>query len=317
MLVIEKGQAPPAPLTEVILGGRCTAFIGSGLSASQYPSWPELVNQLCAACGVERTVTSQSAERELLEAAEEAKASDPVAYHQMLWDVFGGVIPNIPTPYMILLRLPFDCYVTHNFDRLLSMGAALAPTQCKLPPQAYPALDRKDMGGRSIHHVHGLVTEDHLPVDGQIVLAQSDFDEAYAANSNLMNFLVSTLEAEPLVFVGCRLREPVMTQVFKICKDHQLRRAKLIAVTGGAASEPPPRFILLKKHHLLDPVGEYDAARSEEQMVLDEEYYRGMGIQPVWYGGSGPDHSELQLALQQIADLPALQPNYGWKEAGT
>jgi len=170
------------------------------------------------------------------------------------------------------------------------------------------------LGCRSIHHLHGLVTEDRAPVDGQIVLARGDFDDAYAANSNLMNFLVSTLESEPLVFVGCRLREPVMTQVFKICKGHQLKRAKLIAVTGGAASAPPPRFILLKKHHLFDPLGKYDAARSREQMVADEDYYRGMDIQPVWYGGSGPDHSELQLALQQVADLPVLRPNYGWQE---
>lgn len=314
MLVIEKGQAPPAPLSEVILGGRCAAFIGSGLSASEYPSWPELVSRLCQACGVGPIVNNASSEAELLEAAEQAKARDSVAYHGTLWGIFGGVIPHIPLPYMILLSLPFDCYLTHNFDRLLSMGAVLAARKCKVPPQAYPALDRKDLGGRSIHHLHGIVTEDQAPVDGQIVLARSDFDDAYAANSNLMNFLVSTLESEPLVFVGCRLREPVMSQVFKICKDHQLRRKKLIAVMGGAASGPPPRFILLKKPQLPDPLGKYDADRSEEQMVADEEYYRGMDIQPVWYGGGGPDHSDLQLALQRLADLPALRPNYGWQE---
>jgi len=145
MLVIEKGQALPAPLREVILGGRCTAFIGSGLSAFQYPSWSELVSRLCQACGVGPIVKDASSEEELLDAAEEAKASDSVAYHETLWDIFGGVIPSIPMPYMILLSLPFDCYLTHNFDRLLSMGAVLAPKKCKLPPQAYPALDRKDL----------------------------------------------------------------------------------------------------------------------------------------------------------------------------
>jgi hypothetical protein len=295
----------------VIRSGKCAVFIGSGLSVGNYLSWLDLVNALCDVCGV-APVTRDSPEDKLLQATQDAKSNNQEAYYEFLGGHFGRAVESIPTIYHVLLSLPFDSYLTVNFDPLLATGARTARNGCKLPPHAYPELDRKNAGGRSIHHLHGFVSQDRTLVDGDVVLAKSEFEEAYSANSNLMNFLVPTIENEPILFVGCRLREPTMKHVFEICKEHQRKRKQRIAVVGAPPSEPPPRFIVLRQPHVTGRNGKRDVAHSHEEKRELQEYYERFDIQPVWYDGRGDDHSALLLAFEQLADLPDVRPEYGW-----
>lgn len=312
MLVIEKNGQIPEPLKSVIRSTKCTAFIGSGLSVGNYLSWPNLVNALCDACGITPVTTRDSPEDGLLQAAQEAKSNDQEAYYGFLSEHFGGTVESIPTFYHVLLSLPFDSYLTVNFDPLLATGARTARNGCKLPPHTYPELDRKNAGGRSIHHLHGFISRDRSLLDGEIVLTKSEFEEAYKANSNLMNFLVPTIEWEPILFIGCRLREPTMKHVFDICKDHQRKRKERIAAVGAPPSEPPPRFIALRQPHVTAGNGKHDVARSQEEKQEWQEYYETFDIQPLWYDGHGEDHSALLLAFEQLAHLPDVRPEYGW-----
>lgn len=315
VLAIRDGRVPEA-LSQVVRKGTCAAFIGSGLSAGSYPAWPDLVNDLCQACGIDRRVTSESDDSELLQAAQEAKTNDRERYHQRLWETFGGEVLTVPTAYLLLLELPFNCYLTHNFDRILVTGARLPRADCRMPVQVYPRLDRRDVGARSIHYLHGLVPDDIPPVDGQIVLSLSDFNDAYAPNSNLMNFLVPTLENDPVVFVGCELSERFMHHAFAICKEHQRKRQKLIATRGDVPTQPPPRFILLRRPSVVDERDQYNADLSAQKLSERQTFYENMDIQPVWYGGEGSDHSELRRALERLANLPELRLEYGWPEGG-
>lgn len=313
MFIIENGEIP-APLRRVIRSRKCVVFIGSGFSVGHYHSWPDLLNELCNACRVHPRLTRDSPVEEFLQAAQDAKSEDSEAYYQFLGGHFGRTIGSIPIMYHVLLSLPFDSYLTINFDHLLATGAKTTRIACKL--YAYPELDRKHGGGRSIHHLHGFIEPGQLPVEGQIVLAKGEFEDAYSANSNLMNFLVPTLENEPIVFVGCRLREPAMKQVFDICKGHQLSRIKFIKVIGALPSKPPPRFILLPRPLVTDSDGEHDVTRSQEEMRELQEYYENLDIHPVWYDGQGDDHSALQTAFERLAGLRDIKLQYGWPGGG-
>ena len=304
----------PQNLRDMIRSKKCIVFIGSGPSYGLYDSWHELVNGLCKRCGSTRHVTRDSPTDEFLDAAQEAKLSNKSAYYRFLGERFGRPVEHAPFLYDILLSLPFGCYLTVNFDPLLARKAQTASLRCSLPVQAYPSLDRKMMTNRSIHYLHGFIGEGAIPAEGTIVLARDEFNEAYGDNSNLMNLLVPTLENDPILFIGCRLREPVMPRIFDICKKEQLKRQRIIAELGRPPSKPPPRFILLSRPEVQnDKTGQTDPEQSQVEVEKQQRYYQDLEIEPVWYDAPANDHSALRIALERLAELPKVTPDHGWQ----
>ena len=90
-LEITNGQLP-AELRNIIHGGECVVFIGSGLSAKYYGTWPELVNKLCKACKIDRRVDRASPPDDFLDAAQDAKDADCAAYLRFLGTHFGSPV---------------------------------------------------------------------------------------------------------------------------------------------------------------------------------------------------------------------------------
>jgi hypothetical protein len=303
----------PQKLRDVIRSRKCLVFIGSGLSYGLYHSWPELVNGLCERCGITRRVTRDSPPDEFLDAVQDAKLCDKVAYYKLLGEHFGHSVEHTSVLYDTLLSLPFECYLTVNFDPLLALQARTARLRCLLPVHAYPSLDRRKMTNRSIHYLHGFIGVGAIPVEGTIVLARDEFDVAYAPNSNLMNLLVPTLENDPILFIGCRLREPVMSHIFGICKDHQLRRQRIMAELRRPQSRPPPRFILLRRPEVTNKTGQIDLDQSQVEVEKQQSYYQDLEIEPVWYDAPANDHSALRIALERLAELPEVTPDHGWQ----
>lgn len=301
----------PQELKDAILSKRCVAFIGSGLSAGCYDSWHALVNGLCERCGSDCRVTKDSTADALLDAAQAAKTANSNAYFQFLGEHFGRPADRASLLYDAILSLPFDCYLTVNLDPLLALKGRTASLKCDTSVRAYPSLDRKTMVNRSIHYLHGLIHEHATPSEGTIVLARDEFEAAYGSNSSLMNLLVPTLENDTILFLGCRLREPVMPRVFAICKQHQRVRQKLAVESGSECGSPPRRFIVLPQPQIaLDAV---DGVTQDQVRLKEAAYYKEMDIEPVWYSASDDDHSQLRLALEQLAGLPNILPSYGWQ----
>jgi hypothetical protein len=298
----------PPELQDVILSQKCVVFIGSGPSHGCYDPWPDLVNHLCVRCGSPSRVTDGSTGDQFLDAAQDAKTADEMGYYSCLGEHFGRPADRTSLLYGLLLSLPFRCYLTVNIDPLLALGARTARIPCGRVI-AYPSLDRREMTNRSINYLHGLVNEGAPPAPGTIVLCRSEFDDAYRPNSNLMNLLVPTLENDPILFVGCRLKEPVMSQVFSICKQNQQVRLKVMAELGRPMSNPPPRFILLQEP---DVSGAVSPAQSASMVQKEEAYYREMDITPIWYPGARGDHSALRYAIETVAQLPSIVPDHGW-----
>ena len=300
----------PAELKEAIRSKKCVAFVGSGLSAGCYDSWPDLVNALCERCGSASRVHRDSHPDEFLDAAQDAKDANENEYYNLLWEHFGRPAVYASLLYDSLFALPFGCYLTLNFDPLLALKCRTAKIDCDTTPKAYPSLDRMVMARRSIHYLHGLIQEGSAPARGTIVLAREDFETAYSANSNLMNLLVPTLVQDPIVFVGCRLKEPPIKQVFSICKKHQQTRLSAMMELGQCPSKPPRRFILLPKPEVRTSQIDVDASQAEGTVSI-EAYYGELGITPVWYASDG-DHIALRRAFDDLAELPLIGPDHGW-----
>jgi len=303
----------PDELRKIILSGNCVAFLGSGLSAGSYHPWPDLVNALCRRCGSPCSVTRDTPGEAFLDAAQDAKNANRQEYLSFLGEHFGRPAPNASFLYDAVLALPFQSYLTVNLDPLLALKARTAPSKCRTPVCAYPSLDRKEMGNRSIHYLHGFINERAIPPDGTIVLARGEFEEAYGDNSNLMTFLLPTLANEPIVFFGCRLQEPVMARLFDICKQHQQKRLKTMAELGRSAGNLPSRFIFLGRPEVKDSCGKLNDDLSKAAVEKQEDFYTRMDIRPVWYPAPEEDHSALRYALERLAELPDIGPNYGWE----
>lgn len=307
-----KNNTLPDELKEVILSGKCVAFIGSGLSAGSYDSWPDLINGLCERCGITCQLNKNSPPDDFLDAAQDAKQNSETAYLEYLGEHFGRTVNQIQFIYDILLSVKFECYLTVNFDPHLLLKARIAWGEKNFKIHAYPNLDRKAMTKRSIHYLHGIIMENKIPKDGSIVLARNEFNEAYAPNSNLMNLLISTLENDPVLFIGCKLKEPVMPRVFNICKDNQLKRLRLLSLKNNP-NPLPPKFILLPKPSPKEvEMNEFDENERQNEMDKINKYYEYMGIKSVWYDAAGNDHSVLRVALEALAKFPNIEIDYGW-----
>jgi hypothetical protein len=303
----------PEELRTLVLSENCVAFIGSGLSVGCYHAWPELVNALCARCGCTSRVAESSTGDAFLDAAQDAKNANEQVYYEFLGEHFGRPAEYASLLYDALLSLPFFCYLTVNLDPLLALKCRTAKIACDTNVMAYPSLDRKAMTRRSIHYMHGYIHEGSTPSPGTIVLARGEFEEAYEANSNLMTFLIPTLVNEPILFVGCRLQEPTMPRVFRICKQQQERRLRLTMECGQRSEVPPRKFILLPEVQIENAQGQIDTEESRAATEKEDRYYQELDVKPVRYTVSGSDHTALRLAFERLGGLAEISPTHGWK----
>jgi hypothetical protein len=101
--------------------------------------------------------------------------------------------------------------------------------------------------------------------------------------------------------------------VFDICKVNQQVRQKLIAEQGLGIGSPPPRFIFLPKRQEVKLDGTLDEELSESATNEEDSYYEMMEITPIRYLALNGDHSAIRYALEQLAELPVISPNYGWE----
>lgn len=305
----------PRAIRDLIRSQKCVAFVGSGPSSRAYHPWPQLVNALCERCGISHRVSAASPGDELLDAAQLAKDADRAEYFAYLGQHFGRFVEDPPRLYGALFRLPFDSYLTVNLDPLLALESARSLPNTPLV-KVYPSLDRKSMGrqDRSIHYLHGYIQQGTVPEDGTVVLSRQEFENAYKPDSAIRRLLLSTLAEDPVLFIGCRLHEPVMKGVFDICKQQQQERLRLVRKQGGT-SAPPPRYILLPEITVTTDDGMPDNSHvKEEETTKENAYYEEMEIIPVRYPTPGGQHFLLGAALEDLAELPQVVADYGWEE---
>jgi hypothetical protein len=246
-----------------------------------------------------------------MDAAQDAKDCNENRYYQVLGERFGTQTDRTSEIYAALVNLPFKSYVTTNYDPKLARAARQARLECTFPIMAYPKLDRAVIRDRTIYYLHGYIDEDTIPEPGTIVLARSEFDEAYDPHSSLVAFLGPMLDDDPICFIGCGLREPMLEQLFKYCKERQARRIQLIERQGCRPTNPPPRYIFLAKSNTLVD-RQVGTLIDQELHRQTEERFETFGIKVVWYAPQGSSHAQLRAAFEQLAELPSIAPDHGW-----
>jgi len=210
----------------MIEDGNCIVWVGSGLSKNaEYPDWKETVRKLCDKCEV--TFLSKSEEElpdKLIDKAEECKKAKINAYHNTLADLFGRQPVNTRFAYQSLMKLPFKAYVTTNFDSLLSEAGEIEGYE---KVYSYPRFPPELGNSHSIVYVHGHARQNNQATGENLILARSDFDEAYNDIGIVKDFVVNIFTHYPLLFLGCSLAEPVMYEVFqKVHNIHTLIKRK-------------------------------------------------------------------------------------------
>lgn len=196
-----------------IVNKRCVAWVGSGMSPrADYPEWKALINALCTACNVVPLSSTVPSSDDLIDKAEECKCANLDMYHKTLADVFGKRVVQTRQALHLLMKLPFQAYVTTNFDLLLSSAGAVH--DCR-NVYSYPSLPIEKINGtpRSIFHIHGRASDGENPSGKNLILARSDFDQAY--RRIVPSFLDQLLVYHNVLFLGCSLTEPAMQAVFQ------------------------------------------------------------------------------------------------------
>ncbi len=115
-------NTPPAPptndalfevLTASIWDGRCIVVIGAGVSAADYPLWPDLIAVLQERCGLR---AEDLVSKNPLEVAQAAKDKNLQEYVKALDEVFRRKErPVSAKRYHLLARTKFASYISLNF----------------------------------------------------------------------------------------------------------------------------------------------------------------------------------------------------------
>jgi len=233
-------------LTECIREGRCVAFIGAGISKPIYPSWEELIDELCDACGCPKlSETERMNPERLRKKADECKLTNPRKYKETLWRIFSGKKTQTRKAYNFLTMLPFASYVTTNFDTLLrdASGEDIDGVYC------YPDLPSHKLSKRSIFYIHGIIEKDGKCRVDSLVLGEESFQKAYSNDSLLPSFLKNLFTYYPVVFLGFSLRDPSIQSVLQ--SANKIRR-EIANDKNLSLDNLPKRYILLPKAERTD-----------------------------------------------------------------
>lgn len=241
--------------------GSCIVWVGSGLSQiAEYPGWKETIRELCDKCSVKPLSESEEVSaNKLIDKAEECKKADINTYHDTLATLFGKPAVGTRLAYQFLMKLPFKAYVTTNFDPLLSEAGAIEGYDI----YSYPIFPDEFGNSHPIVYVHGLARKKEEATGKNLILASSDFDEAYKDIGLVNNFVVHIFTHYPLLFLGCSLTEPVMYEVFQ--KVHRIH-----TLIKGADPHAilPRRCIVLPKQKRVNP--EFSDEKIEEVYTREE-----------------------------------------------
>lgn len=279
---------PPGSLVRHIKQSRCVVFVGAGLSASAgLPTWKNLLLM-----GIEELVSSMPEGEayqdelkklvdggKLLEVADFCKEKLGAAYHQFLTDKLRGDTAPLPATHDVLMHLPFNAWVTTNYDKLLERAYS------KVKGGFPKTLTHKDTDtlGRLLFDGGPFILKAHGDIDRPetVVLTSREYSEIIHANPAFNEVFTSLLLTKALLFVGYSLSDPD----FRLLMDRQLTHFK---------SFVPERYALMTG---LGPV---------ERDVL----WRTARIQVISYENVSKKHAEVLQFLQALKEavLPTPAP---------
>ena len=267
-------------------------WVGSGLSKLiGYYEWKELIKELCKVFKIEYLTEneeqSEKAGEFFMEKAEECKNIDRFLFYKFINDHYANEKIFTRNAYTLLAKLPFKAYITTNYDPLIKKSCSL---ENKRYVFVYPNLNIHmiERGVSPIYYIHGLANNNCGMSENKLILARSDFDEAYSNYGR--SFLEMLFPFQKILFVGCRLGEPAFIETFK--------RSKKFIEDNSRNTEWPKsdKYILLP--HIIREKDENLTKEFVEEQKEDEKY-KELGIKVLRYK-STEDHKEIDEMLLEI-----------------
>lgn len=282
-------------LTTHVLKGNVVAFVGSGLSAREYPGWEGLIKTICDNCGID--FDKNSPNNDLLELAEMAREKNENAYCKTLSDVFGDENVSVPRAYNYLVNTQFGGYVTINFDPLLA-EANRVNNKNKTIYDFKIGTDFSLIGNESIYYIHGYVEFGGVVDKNDLILCKSDFYKHYTGDKpRLRSFLEQLFTYRSVLFLGCGLREEVLQNLLTICGA--IRRE----FVEESQVSVPDHYILLPS--LFKNSGD-DLERDYEAEETENREYEEYGLIVVRFDReSEGDYIPITKIIEEWSGLPA------------
>jgi hypothetical protein len=299
-------------LLELIRRGSCVAFLGSGLSTTKglYPGWESVVCSICQACGLPEPTPEQQQDVDfMLGVVDRACDNDEAAYCGKLAEIFGKPVAETRRAYDLLMRLKFKSYITTNFDPLLAMESRKPEHSCR-GVYAFPDLPAQWINSKAIYYIHGMVEIGVTPKKDQLILGQRNFGHAYSdTGATLKSFLHQVFTYEDLLFIGCRLREPQLRELFMFCREvrNEIKRER-------PSSRVPQRYALLPitVKQETGKTSERDIQTEEDEVLRFQE----LDIRVVRYDPIDQKHSAVEDFLEKSCELPPITIRSGLEEGG-
>ena len=261
----------------IILGGRCVAFLGAGVSIPPGEQWKMLVEEIAERCDVPTEgiplpiVIDQCINKDL------TSCNDIL--REKLHRYSSGIRPVVSS----LMRLPFRAILTTNFDPWVH-SESVAKWQRSV--FVYPDLPLGEGLNRGLYYLHGYYDSDSKnSCIRRLVFGEESFERAYHG-SLLEGFLLQVLTYESILFVGFDPTEERFATI--LGKAARIRRH--IMDDRGPVG-PPRRFALWAL-----PYAQNDVERAEQASNIS--HLRSLDLEVVLYDREG----ETWRGLDRLVD---------------
>jgi len=274
-------------LKNLVLGKKCVAFSGAGLSMPPAENWYNTVKHIAETCGVPYDSGN------LYKIIDDCLDANPQRYMTALCKAWPQNVVISRTAMHQLLRLNFKAILTTNFDPWLRQAARSSEyNEC----YAYPLFPIQKPLDNKIVYVHGCFESDNIAAAvPPLVFGERSFVEAYET-SLLPGFLSNVFVSQNVLFIAF---DPTEAHIAKILYNSIAMRRNLYASPSFRA-EQTSRYLLTETRSFI----------SDEDRIAHEtwiEKIRALDIIPVSYDPEGPDHKGLERLFETWINEGAME----------
>lgn len=307
--VAQEYMQPLMRLVGAMQARHCSVFVGAGLSAhAEYPLWKELVRRLCLRSGkpVARETIETGAE-DLLNIAQECRnVLGDEGYRRFLESEFSqwtGKESFLPI-HADLLALPFNAYLTTNFDSCIENAAKRVGGVESV--QVYPVLDPSHLRHRHVYHLHGRAYDEQgvSTVDTMLLTAR-DFREAYEERNVLSSLLQDVFRWQTVFFIGHSLDDPFLRRILATSHKDFRELADDASRRGVGTLREKEHFALLPCTYMVQhEAPEQGPVRDEDEEARQVASLRESKVSVIRYNTSPGErcHSELNGLVEWLRD---------------
>lgn len=256
-------------LVKIIQRGKCIAFVGAGLSKSEfYKDWEEAIkgkSGLIEYVFENKDLDQIDTSKKLIDLVEDCKKHNFNRYREYLLSEYGRrSAPYVYHPnHQQIWRIPFHCIFTTNFDPCLYDAGRSLNILTQVFSYPYLPLPPRKL---SLNHLHGLAFytgDDDIELMDTIIFAKSEYTNAYKGPNNfLKDLLLFSMTEFTIFFTGFSMKDPFILDIFKDIHQNIKYRSEEVKLKLK-------KHITIPTHYILFPHGEPDQELLNDLSLLN------------------------------------------------